>query len=215
MRKLLIVLFGILQYYNCYADAGNAYRYKLKAELSDSKILTGYVYHYTYGEPYDSKKSSFCDYIHSNFNSTLIIYTEVKSLKLSESSEMDFALSSNKITFDIEEILDVLLINKLEFPAGDRVHILDSKVDYQYLQKAPLNIDSVYSEWMENCGISLINWSLKNDISKIKSKITKEVNAFYDVKNDVLNNEINSYYSNLKKELSAKKIIFIYSCEAL
>lgn len=215
MKKIVILLLGVLQYYNCYADAGNAYRYKVEAKLNDSKIHTGYVYHYTYGEPYDSKKSSFCDYIHSNFNSTLIIYTEVKSLKLSESSEMDFALNSNKITFDIEEILDVLLINKLEFPIGDRIHILDSKVDYQYLQKAPLNIGSIYSEWMENCSISLINWSRKNNISKIKSKITKEVNSFYDTKNDILNNEINSYYSNLKKELPAKKIIFVYSCEAL
>ncbi|WP_299438302.1 hypothetical protein [uncultured Aquimarina sp.] len=215
MRNLLIVLFGIIQYYNCYADGGNAYRYKVEAKFNGSINLTGYVYHYTYREPYNSKKTSFCDYFHSNFNNTFIIYTEVKSLKLSESSEIDFALNSNKITFDIKEILDVFLINKLEFPVGDRIHILDSKVDYEYLQKVPLNIDSVYIEWMENCSITLINWSAKNNISKIKSEVTKEVNAFHDIKNDILDNEINSYYSNLKKELSTKKIIFVYSCEAL
>lgn len=215
MRKLLIILFGIIQYYNCYADAGNAYRYKVEVKLNDSKNLTGFVYHYTYKESYNPIKASFCDYIYSNFNKTVIIYTEVKSLKISESSEIDLALNTNKIKLNIEEILDVFLINKFEFPVGDKIHVLDSKIEYEYLQKNPLNITPIYSEWMENCSIILINWSHKNNISKIKSEITKKVNEFYDGKNDILDNKINSYYSNLKKELSKKKIIFVHSCKAL
>lgn len=215
MKKLLILLFGIIQFHNSYADPGNAYRYKIKLKLNNSENLTGYVYHYTYGKPYNSKVLSFCDYFISNFSSPPVIYLEIKTLKLNESFEIDFSLNTNKVVFNKEEIQNISLIREIEFPPVKRIHTLDSKVNYQYLDKTPLDMETVYMEWMENCDLTIVNWSEKENLSKLKSEIDKGINAFYNRKTEIMDSKINLYLMNLKKALSARNVILIYHCDVL
>ena len=199
----------------CKADAGRAFRYKVILELKASAPITGYVYHYTYGEKFDPNKSSFSDYFKENFNDEKVIYKEIKTVEVNENFAIDLALTHKNQLFVESDIQNISLLEELEIPVGDRIFVLENPLEYFLFENKPIHKEIVRNQSMENCRIILFSWSRDRNMLKLKDKIGMEIENLHRDKSVNFNENLNTYFKGLKDELFKKQIFMIQYCEAL
>lgn len=213
--KVLVTL--ILLYFfsfNLSADVGRAFKYKITIEAKE-KNMTGFVYHYTYGEKYNPNKESFCDYFLREFNNSKFLYREIRSLKLNKGIEIDFYMPKNKLKFNFKDLNDIKLLEEKEFLVGDKVLELNNESVYNLINNTTIKMSSIYNQVMENCSIFIVNFNEKGKSKQVIKSLSSLVNKFY-IENPVITNqEFTEEYESIRSQLLKEKVLVFNYCEAL
>ncbi|TBN03321.1 hypothetical protein EYD45_09950 [Hyunsoonleella flava] len=214
MRQLLILTFLLILSINSYADTGLAFRYKIELQNGNEKIR-GYVYHYTYSDGFKSDKESFLNYFSREFHNTPYIYTEVHSLNLSESFELDFFLPRNRIKFSPEKIIDVKLFEKKQFGVGDKILLIENERVYNLIGVKKFQKEGIDYRLAENCNISIVDFSMKADIKKIKMNLNSLIEKYYNNELESVNQEFFKAFNELKEKMYINNVLIFNYCSAL
>ncbi|MDO5971892.1 hypothetical protein Q4Q35_18985 [Flavivirga aquimarina] len=214
MRKLLILTLLLILSTNSYAGAGLAFRYKIELQNGNEKI-TGYVYHYTYSDGFKSDKESFLKYFSREFHNTPYIYTEVHSLNLSENFELDFFLPRNRIKFSPKKIIDVKLFEKKQFGVGDKILLIQNEKVYNLIGVKNFQEERVDYKLAENCNISIVDFSMKADLKKIKMNLNSLIEKHYNNELESVNQGFFKAFNQFKEKMCIDNVLIFNYCSAL
>jgi len=213
MKLILLILSVFSLFTSCYADAGNAFRFKVNIELDNKNNVQGYFYFYSYEDKFDSKTETFLDYIIENENDTaLILYQEIKTLKINENFNLDFAIVGSHIKIPKSHIKSIKLVENISFFVGDRIFEI-GQTEYNFINNSNMLHQNIYNEFRaENCELILFSWGANADLIKVKDSISNQLIEF---ENKNQRKELNSYVQQIKTDLLDQNIMVIDCCSVL
>lgn len=215
MNKKLTILFLLISFIS-YADAGNGYRFYVKAKLNNSEVHEGYIYVYSWNQ-YKGFGTLY-EFLKNNVpNREIFIYKNINTVHI-PGLNLDFAIkdSSNKVKLD--NIIDIREVDILNFGGGVyRLHLL-SKKEFNKIKIEKPRIESINGyEIAEYCSFIFLTWTKEIDKKLTKSIFKRLENKKKELGNSLLgkNGEIFfSFLNALKIELLDKDILLIQYCES-
>jgi hypothetical protein len=181
-------------------------------KLNDNSEVTGYIYFGSYNTEYKKEKESFTEYAKREMKSLIKIYKEIKTIEIRSNYQLDFAFTENFEEIKLAEILTINLIDKLEYPAGQRL-IKVSEKEYNLIKPDLVDQGSIYNERLaENCSFKLLCWTKISNFEEIKNEIALKIKELVDNNNF---NEVYKFVETRKIELTEKGILLFQSCSAL
>jgi len=209
MRKLILFTFLILTSLISFADGGDYFRLKLQVKQIDNSVATGYIYFGTHKPFFDSEKESFKEYAKRELRFPLKVYKEIKTININPNFQLDFAETDNFIELELSEVLEIKLIEKLKYPAGQRLVYLTGK-EYNLIKEEPKHKTYIANEKLiPYCSYKLLSWTEISEFENIKNEIDEKLKEFAESDNF---KEARNYMKNIKLELVEKGILIFQSC---
>lgn len=212
MKKFTFLFVLVLLSFSIFADAGNAYRYKVKIALKDHSELSGYFFFATLEKGFNPDETDFKSYLFSCYNFPIALYSNLKTIQVNEYLTIDFAIAGSDIKINKEEIEAIELIEEIATPVGSRLIEL-SEQEFDNLNQDFITSERIHNEsYLEHCSYYLLNWNQSNNLVALKKDIYERIDKLR-LENDY--EAIHDYITILKHELIEKKIIFFQYCSAL